>query len=61
MSPLSLMPSERDFFDPPNKRHAMAFLISSEPKIAGATEEAIFSKTLGSFAIALNASSSSDE
>ena len=38
MSPRSFMPSGKIFFDPPSKRHAIAFLISLLPYIEGAMQ-----------------------
>jgi hypothetical protein len=42
MSPRRRVLSGSFFLDPPNNKHEIAFLISSEPKIPGAIESAIF-------------------
>lgn len=60
MSPLRHKPSGILFLEPPNNKHAIAFLMSIAPKILGAILFAILSYKFESAAKRLNKSSSSD-
>ena len=58
MSPRRRAPSASSLRDPPKRRHATAFLTSSEPKMDGAMEPHTRSKMSSSRASSRNSSSS---